>query len=57
VERQEEKSVCADIHSTECSWWLANILACSQKASHREVRLVSAAVGTSYPFVPFALLG
>jgi hypothetical protein len=33
----------AHIHSFKCSWRLADVLACSQKVSHSEMRLVSAA--------------
>jgi hypothetical protein len=40
----------AHIHSIECSWRLADVLACSQKVSHPEMRLVSAAIGTSFHF-------
>jgi hypothetical protein len=40
------------IHSIECSWCLADVLACSQKVSHPEMRLVSAAFGASFHF-PF----
>jgi septal ring factor EnvC (AmiA/AmiB activator) len=35
------------IHYIECSWRLADVLACSQKVSHPEMRLVSAAIGVS----------
>jgi hypothetical protein len=46
----------AYIHSIECSWRLADVLAdflaCIQKVSHPEVRLVSAAIGASFHF-PF----
>jgi hypothetical protein len=37
------------IHSIECSWCLADVLASSQKASHPEMSLVSAAIGASFP--------
>ena len=40
----------AHIHSIECSWRLTDVLACSQKVSHPEMRLVSAAIGASYCF-------
>jgi hypothetical protein len=40
----------AHIHSIECSWRVANVLACSQKVSHPEMRLVSAA---SWRIIPF----
>jgi hypothetical protein len=40
----------AHIHSVECSWRLADALACSQKVSHPEMRLVSAAIGASFQF-------
>jgi hypothetical protein len=40
------------IHTIECSWRLANVLACSQKVSHPGMRLVSAAIGASFYF-PF----
>jgi hypothetical protein len=39
----------ADIHSIECSWRLADVLACSQKVSYPEMKLVSAAIGVSFP--------
>jgi hypothetical protein len=39
----------AHIHSIECSWRLADVLACFQKVSHPEMRLVSAAIGASLP--------
>jgi hypothetical protein len=42
----------AHIHSIECSGRLADVLACSQKVSHPEMRLVSAAIGASFHF-PF----
>jgi hypothetical protein len=42
----------AHIHTIECSWRLADVLACSQKVSHPEMRLVSAAIGASFHF-PF----
>jgi hypothetical protein len=42
----------AHIHSIQCSWRLADVLACSQKVSHPEMRLVSAAIGASFRF-PF----
>jgi hypothetical protein len=42
----------AHIYSIECSWHLTDVLACSQKVSHPEMRLVSAAVGASFHF-PF----
>jgi hypothetical protein len=35
----------ANIHTIECSWRLADVLVCSQKVSHPEMRLVSAAIG------------
>jgi hypothetical protein len=38
----------AHIHSIECSWHSADVLACSRKVSHPEMRLVSAAIGTSF---------
>jgi hypothetical protein len=37
-------------HSIECSWRLADVLACSPMVSHLEMRLVSAAIGASFPF-------
>jgi hypothetical protein len=40
----------AQIHSIECLWRLADVLACSQKVSHPEMRLVCAAIGASFPF-------
>jgi hypothetical protein len=46
----------AHIHSIECSWRLADVLACSQKVSHPEMRLVSAAIGASFQF-PFENFG
>jgi hypothetical protein len=42
----------AHIHTIECSWRLADVLACSQKVSNPEMRLVSAAIGASFHF-PF----
>jgi hypothetical protein len=42
----------AHIHSIDCSWRLVDVLACSQKVSHPEMRLVSAAIGASFHF-PF----
>jgi hypothetical protein len=42
----------AHIHSIKCLWRLANVLASSQKVSHPEMRLVSAAIGTLFHF-PF----
>jgi hypothetical protein len=42
----------AHIHTIECSWRLADVLACSEKVSHLEMRLVSAAIGSSFHF-PF----
>jgi hypothetical protein len=47
----------AHIHSIECSWRLADVLACSQKVSHPEMRLVSAAIGASFPFSLFENFG
>jgi hypothetical protein len=38
--------------SIECPWRLADVLASSQKVSHPEIRLVSAAIGASFRF-PF----
>jgi hypothetical protein len=38
----------AHIHFIECSWHLADVLACSQKVSHSEMRLVSPAIGASF---------
>jgi hypothetical protein len=38
----------AHIHSIECLGRLADVLACSQKVSHPEMRLVSAAIGASF---------
>jgi hypothetical protein len=37
----------------ECSWRLADVLACSQKVSHPEMRLVSAANLTHHSHFPF----
>jgi hypothetical protein len=42
----------AHIHTIESSRRLADVLACSQKVSHFEMRLVSAAIGASFHF-PF----
>jgi hypothetical protein len=42
------------IHSIKCSWRLADVQACSQKVSHPEIRLVSAAIGAAVmPIFPF----
>jgi hypothetical protein len=38
----------AHINSFECSWRLADVLACSQKVSHPEMRLVSVAISASF---------
>jgi hypothetical protein len=38
----------AHIHTIECSWRLADVLACSQKVSHPEMRLVSTAISCMY---------
>jgi hypothetical protein len=41
----------ANIHSIECSWRLADVLACSRKVAYPEMRLVSAAIGASISFI------
>jgi hypothetical protein len=38
----------AHIHSVEWSWRLADVLACSQKVSHPEMRLVSASITVTH---------
>jgi hypothetical protein len=38
------------IHSAECSWRLADVLAFSEKVSHPEMRLINAAIGAPYLF-------
>jgi hypothetical protein len=48
---------CVDIHSIECSGRLADVLSCSQKVSHPEMRLVSAAIGASLHFPSFENFG
>jgi hypothetical protein len=40
----------AHIHSIECSWRLVDVLACSQKVSHPEMGLVSAAIDHDMSF-------
>jgi hypothetical protein len=45
------------IHFLQCSWRLADLLACSQKVSHPEIILVSAAIGASFPFPLFEDFG
>jgi hypothetical protein len=46
----------AHLHSIECSGYLADVLACSQKVSHPEMRLVSAFVSSIIPgYCPLSL--
>jgi hypothetical protein len=49
----------AHIHSVECSWCLADVLTCSQKVSHPEMRLTSPSCHWHWRImiiIPFSLL-